>query len=661
MNVSLRRILACGVVVPFMAWTALAEEPLGNAPIDPGHLTRVSFGSYSHWLQPWRAYLETMPASRFLNGLGIVLNTHRNEDVDQLLRMCTKTGFKHVRIEIGWGHLAFDDESRINNAARITPRLLAARKHGLRPLILLNGHHGAPCPLKSFERVVTADAAIGAREVVLDRVDGLVVGHSGLNSAGHPVAAEWLVTSINGNKVTLSKPLSEPMAAGTRVRMTTLKYAPFGPADTPEGRATLDGWKRYTTTIARFAAETLGTAGGDDLGFDLEIWNEMSFGSNFIHQRRYYDPLPRSYKESEVYLNIVRATAEAAVEAAGLFKGVRLVNGFSNTLPWPASSEMPPRVTALSHHPYAGRRAYPATKPKGSALNALGLKDASGFEPAYEQCFPEYYASAIQTETLVRDMAPLTTTIHRVEHGRLTRPDHPCWCWITEVNYAPGKDGVADPQRALELKAKAIARYFCFYLNKGVERLYLYAVTANDPKMGDTELGVLRHDFVERTRTAKDYPADDAPWTSPALTIVRRLVAKFSDGLDADLKETRPLHLDAITDLHDRKQFAGDPVDPIARPPLFDRDVFAFLPFQVSADKFVIPCYVVTRDVRADLPEETFTVTVKGLRARGATASLYDPIQDRAARCRLNPLGDDRAELEVSVTDYPRLLIVEEK
>ena len=652
-------ICVIGITI-FASHAAPAAGPVGDAPIDPRYLTRVSFGSYSHWLQPWRGYLETVPATRFLDGLGVVLNTHRGEDDDQLLRMCARSGFKHVRIEIGWGSLDFDDETRIHNGPQIAARLRAARRNGLRPLILLNGHHGAPCPLKNFERVVTADAAAGAREVALDRAEGLVVGHSGLSSAKHYIAAEWLVVAVHGNRAALSKPLAEPIAAGTKVPLATLKYAPFGPADRAEGRATLAGWKRYARTIARFAAEALGTTGGDDLGFDLEIWNEMSFGSCFIHERYYYDPLPRPYAENDVYLNIVRATAEAAEAEPALFQGVRLENGFSNTLPWPASGQMPARVTALSHHPYSGRHAYPATRSQATALDALGVKDDSGFVPAYEACFPEYFATALQTETIVRDMAPLTTEIYGVEHGRLARPGNPCWCWITEVNYAPCEDGVSELRRALALKAKAVARYFCFYLNKGVERLYLYAVAGNDPKTGDAELGVLRQDFVERTRTEKAYPADDTPWTSPAAAVVRRIAEKFRDGLDPGLKETRPLGLEAVADRHGHKQFDGDSADPKSRPPLYDHDVFAFLPYQVSAKKFIIPCYVMTRDVRAELPEEGFTLTVRGFRARAAKASLYDPIQDRAARCRVKPLDDARVEIELSVTDYPRLLIVTE-
>jgi hypothetical protein len=54
-----------------------ADEVAFSRPIDPGQLTRVTFGSYSHWLQPWRAYLETMTASHFLDGMGIVSPARR--------------------------------------------------------------------------------------------------------------------------------------------------------------------------------------------------------------------------------------------------------------------------------------------------------------------------------------------------------------------------------------------------------------------------------------------------------------------------------------------------------------------------------------------------------------------------------------------------------
>ena len=361
-----------------------------------------------------------------------------------------------------------------------------------------------------------------------------------------------------------------------------------------------------------------------------------------------------------MYLGIVRASAQAAEAEPQLFRGVQFVNGFSNTLPWPASSQMPARVTALSHHPYAGRKVYPQDKPKGTALNALGLKDGSGFEPDYEARFPEYYATALQTETMVRDMAPLETSIYRVPHGRFARPGNPCWCWITEVNYAPGEDGVTDPDLALRLKTKAITRYFCFFLNKGVQRLYLYAAGANDPRQGNLELGVLKQEFVDRTISDVAYPANADAWTSPALLAVRRIVACMQEGVDPNLRSLRSLELVSIEDRHNNKQFAGDPSDLEAHPPLFDRDVLAILPFQVNARRFIIPYYVMTRDIQQDLAEECFTVAIKGLSANGVKVTAYDPVLDQRSKVTVLSSQGNLLKLELLAKDYPVLLEVEE-
>ena len=636
-------------------WLSVADDATSAPPIDPRQLTAVTFGSYSHWLQPWRAYLETVPASRFLDGIGIVLNSD-----PVVLPICAKYGIRQARIEIGWGSIDFADETRLDNAVNLSARLKACRDAGIRPLILLNGHHGVPCPMLSFERVVTAPALAGAREVTLDRTDDLVIGHSGISSREDYIAAEYLITKIEGHTVTLSQPLKAALGAGTKVLMATLKYAPFGDATTPEGQATLAGWKRYVSTVARFAANTLGTAGHADLGFDLEIWNEMSFGSNFIDQGQYYDPLPHPFNRGAVYLDVVRATAQAAEAEPALFAGVRLVDGFSNTLPWPASSELPARVTALSHHPYAGRKIFPKDESKGTPLNALGLPDKSGFIPSYEACFPEYYACALQTETIVRDMAPLATDIYQVGHGRFTRPGNPCWCWITEVNYDSVGDGITDPALALRVKAKAAARYYCFYLNKGVERLYLFGTGANDPKTGDLDLGVLKQACVDRLKAGGTVDDNDPALISPALLAIRHITDHMRSGLDPGEVQTRRLQLLRIADSHGAKQFEGDPAAPSEHPPLYDRDVLAVLPYQVNARKFVIAYYVMTRDVRRDLTPEKFAVTLKGINGAGAQIEAYDPILDRAVGVRAVSVQGDELELELTATDYPVLLEITE-
>ncbi|HVR05519.1 MAG TPA: hypothetical protein VMS02_05715, partial [Solirubrobacteraceae bacterium] len=57
-------------------------------PIDPRYLTEVPFGTSSFWVQPWRAYMDTWPASRLDDALGINFNVGPDEAeaVAQLLQ-----------------------------------------------------------------------------------------------------------------------------------------------------------------------------------------------------------------------------------------------------------------------------------------------------------------------------------------------------------------------------------------------------------------------------------------------------------------------------------------------------------------------------------------------------------------------------------------------
>ena len=77
---------------------------------------------------------------------------------------------------------------------------------------------------------------------------------------------------------TLSRPLAEHRAAGPQPA-TTLRFRPFSRpvrgdgAPNPAFEATMAGWREYVTGVAGLARETLGPG-----GFDLEVWNELSFG-----------------------------------------------------------------------------------------------------------------------------------------------------------------------------------------------------------------------------------------------------------------------------------------------------------------------------------------------------------------------------------------------
>jgi hypothetical protein len=648
-------------ILAAMAVPAIALTQGGTTEpyTDPRFLTDVPFGAHSHWLQPWRAYEETMPASRFVDGIGVGFTAPDGASEDLIAEMLARHGVRHARIEIGWGNLDWDDKLPPPTRERLSRRIRACASRGLRPLILLNAHHGAPCPVRFFDRVLAAPARKGDTTVRLTDTSDLVPGFSGLNNLTDYWAAEALATKVEGDTVTLSKPLPKDVGdAGAKAPMATLKYRPFSPPDTADYMATVDGWRRYVAEVVTFVAETLGTTGRGDLGFDVEIWNELSFGSNYLLINAYYKPDLYHYNADSIWGNVVKETAAYAEAHAEQFAGVRLCDGFSNTIPWPASSQEPPRVSALSKHPYAGRKTYPADKQRDDVVNALfGREQPPSFYPSYSVCFPEYFATYLQTESVCRDMAPITTDIYGTKHGRLARKAGdavvPCDVWFTEVGFAPNENGVTDRERALALKAKTTARYYAFYLSKGVERLYLYAACE-----GDLWLGVVSDAFVEYAKTHTTYPEDDTPYVSPALRVVERMSKVMGEGLDRGLTQTRPITVESVSDTHGASVFAGDGTP--EHPSLYHRDVLVVLPYQVNVRRFVIPYYVQTRDVLADLPPEEFEVTLRGLRAEGAKLRAYDPIADRDVPVTVLHAEGDRAVLRLAATDYPYLLVVEE-
>jgi hypothetical protein len=628
---------------------------------DPDQFTRIDFGKHSHWAQPWRAYLETMPATTFLNGTGVNFNVN-GQDPDLIAKMLARHGIHHARIEIGWGNINPDDETQLNNAAPLAKILHACKQYRLRPLILLNANSGVPCPLIMFSRNVTATAHKGDTTVQLDSTKDLRIGHSGLSNLSDYCAAEGLITKIEGRVVTLSKPLPKDIPAGTLVPIATLKYRPFSNPDGDDDKATVAGWQRYVGTVARFVSGTLGTTGSTDKGFDMEIWNELTFGSRFLSIDNYYAVPPDKYDPNVIWSNLVAETAAYADSHPSDFAGVQFGDGFANTIPWPSSSKEPARITAIDKHPYAGRKNYPQDNQHGDTLNALYQKD--DYVPTYTALFPEYYATALQTETIVREMAPITTDLYGTKRGRFARVAGtrtiPCQTWITEVNIAPSEDqsNIAS-DRALAIKAKAITRYFCFFLNKGVTQLDIYAAAPNDAKLGDKELGLVQQNFLDYARKPDvGYPADDTTFTSPALAAVGHIVDHMKRNIDTTLSETRPLHVTALSDTHDHAQFKGDGTR--ARPDLYDRDVFAFLPYQVNARRFVIPYYVMTRDITKDAGVEKFTLTVQGLHGVGATVSVYDPIHDISVPVTVKSRAADSLTLTLTTGDYPYLLTVQE-
>ena len=188
-----------------------AEFPL--APyVDVAQLD-VPWPKHSHYRQPWRAYLETRTGDEFSRGIGINFNVPAKEAL--AARLLATAGFRAARIEIGWGQVAWDEKG-LTDAAPVLRRLQACREYGLRPTLLLNAHHGVPCPLRFFERRLGADATQGDRSVRLDDLAEIEPGRSGLSNLTDYMAAQVFITAIDPatRTCTLSRPLPKDLKAG---------------------------------------------------------------------------------------------------------------------------------------------------------------------------------------------------------------------------------------------------------------------------------------------------------------------------------------------------------------------------------------------------------------------------------------------------------------
>jgi len=758
-------------------------------PIDPRFLTKDPFGAISFWIQPWRAYLDTWPSSTLTNSLGINFNVSAAE-AEPVAQLLEESGFKLARHEIPWGSLSYEDPTQFKDEAHVAEILGALRNHGLRPLILLNANSGMPTPAKAISLTTTADAFPGAMTVRLDSASAALVvpGKTGFDGLTWGTGPDVLITSVNEEGVaTLSRPLRSTLPAGKHQAML-LRYAPFQAPKLPNGEPnpvfveTMAGWLSYVATVNAEAAKVLGPG-----NYDLEVWNELTFGSQFLNSEHYYQPadsrtaeaeaeaekaietqdLPGAPEDAEVEESpesranstaMDDTEAEASAEEAGEEGGeetaeagsadaarplaasagessegeseaeaeegpgkdttkaiinnkvteavthallketvawvrnpehgvpasVGITDGFASQTPFPSGALAPVGLTALSKHLYNGAKQFPADygEKRLKPLNALGVRDTEEhslkplFVPEFQSLFPEYYLSALSTETLVRDIAPITTKIYGLEHGREVGPvgGAPVQKWMTEYNLSPGKGVVMDADGTTpagvsmtsadraHFEAKALTRSLVASVNKGLSREYFFAAAPGPLSL------IGKHFFEELEAHPETYPGTQAG--SETLDAFRDLMAHFQGpGPEGP---ARQLKLDSIAQEGNHAQFAGDGT--AAHPTLYDRDVLAVLPFQSSPTKFVIPVYVMTRDLmtlyepakpesdvtRFDLPPENFTIKLSNLPAGEAPqVSAYDPLRHESTPARLVSSTGETAEFEIAATDYPRLLTLE--
>lgn len=583
--------------------------------------------------QPWRGYLETMPADRFVDGVGVWLNPHdlRRADEGALVKLLAEQGVRRIGMEIGWGQASYVDE-RIIDIPGATARILAAcKQHGIRPLLRLTVHEARPCPLMASTRRLAADARAGDRMLRLIDTTALVPGRSGLSALTSTRAAEILFSNVEGNSVTLSRPLPWDMQAGTKLAVATLKYRPFAAPGTPEHDETAQGWTRFVDNVAALATRVLDSSGHADRGFDLEIGQSQTFAADFLSLGRYYEPASALMSSDRTVAALLDRTAAHVQSNPDRFRGVRLINGFSRNDRLSSSVAQHPRFNGL------GR----------STWHAPALSEES--PPAGTVAFPELDANTMGPRSFFRDLSPIASTSQGVTHGRLARTSSACAPWIAADVVALGMS----EDRAEITKAKTLLRQYTFFLNKGAETVLVDAL----PVSG--EVDERGHGFVSpQLLAALGGSADKTdPYPVPlALKALRRTVGAIAAGsVRLNDNEIRRLEVRRLSDCHDHMQIAA----PGSTARFYNRDVFTFLPFQANRQRHVVAYYVMTRDVRVDLPPEIYRVTIGGVGTRAQVRS-YDPIKDRDVPVAVVSSGADVITVEVEATDSPRLLILQQ-
>jgi hypothetical protein len=741
-------------------------------PIDPRFLTDVTFGTRSFWVQPWRAYLDTWPSSRLLEAVGINFNVAppEAEDTAQLLQ---DSGFKLARIGIDWSALSYSDPTAFipERLANIVTRLTALHRHGLRPLILLDAYSGSPTPEKHVTLETTAVAAAGAQTVTLSTASAaeVVPGRTGFNDLTFGGSPDILISSVSGDVATLSRPLRSALPAGAHAG-TTLLYAPFTAPKLANGepnpafQATLAGWLNYVAQVCKEAASVVGPE-----GYDLEVWNELSFSSQFLNAENYYSPAGEEHTEAaynlgsenglesstsseagsnaeagtgpeteqgteaengpetegelesepvsgegsgaalraltagrsevprkrtvnkEIRKALLAATvAQVRNPASGVPAGVGITDGFASQTPFPSGAEAPLGLTALSKHPYVTVKSFPAEYHERhiAPLDALGARDTSSresfaplFTPAYQSLLPEYTLTATSTESLIRDVAPITTNIYHFPHGRNVGPagGQPLQKWVTEYNLGIGKAKVMGPDEVTpqtgpsatlttadkaHFRAKVVLRSLVSMVAKGISREYFFAAAPGNLSLIDEGF------FTAAEAEPGVYPGDALG--GETMTGLHNMLTRFQ-GPGPTGGNAQQLTLLSIAQNGNHAQFTGDGTS--AHPSLYDRDVLAVFPFQTSPTSYVIPVYVMTRDLltlyepnapgndidRFDLPDETFHITLGNLpeTATPPTVTSYDPLRNENTTARLTSRNGDQATFELTATDYPRLLTLD--
>ncbi|CAG7613278.1 hypothetical protein PAESOLCIP111_01583 [Paenibacillus solanacearum] len=686
-----------GVGILYNHPTPLAQAAVLERPYVDWKQQEVPFGTRSFYSAPWRSYMDTWDSGRFLETLGINFNVAPQE-AEATAKVLAEAGIRSARVEIGWGHLSFEDDSQFvaQQKQNFNRMLTALRDNNIRPLILLNANSGSPVPNKQFEVTLSKSAKAGDTVIYLQSTAGIRPKYTGLMGMAYqtmyPVITQ--VDSVTGRSE-LSVPLPKDLPQG-KLRLIELKYQPISGTQftdgsmNPAAEETLNGWNNYVKTVTDFVKDVLGTNNASDAGFDLEVWNELTFGSHFLNINNYYNP-PLSFSKPLSYTSnggtvtdyevLLLATADYVARSENKLPGVHVISGFSNQRPWENGSSILPGQAGFSRHYYTSNSVVNETTfPNKPTFGATGTLDKEFYVPDHDIYFPERWFYAYQTEFVVRDLQPFPGPWSI--HHRYSNPGNgkPSEVWMTETNlfrlpFAQNLMTATNVDMKNEnlinvmhrMGMKSMMRIYTFYSHKGIKAAEIFAA-----KDGDLTFGVLPSAFFEELRKNNyNLTPSVREKAGPSLKALSNVVQLMKTGKSIEL--TRPLKVESLNEPEPRLVFKGDGTP--EHPDVYQRDDFTLLPYQLDSNKFAVGYYVITRDMtktwdstkdildpaRYDMPPEQFEMTLSNIRGKNVKVYAYDPLTNMNINVPLVRTTPTTITVTLETMDYPRFLMIEEE
>ncbi len=214
-------------------------------------------------------------------------------------------------------------------------------------------------------------------------------------------------------------------------------------------------------------SNSYGSPVGDE--FDVEIWNELTFGSDFLR----HQPLLLGsaavlrFDEQTSCMRTERLGELARRSIAEIERSApraRTIWGFSNTTWFHTSiADLPPGTSGQSYHPYGtGKRCFEELAQGREKFNYDGVI------PSGCAVMPEGWAHTFQqTETLIRLLNPA---------ARVVRPRNVATFrhYITEHGFLPKDLDIKDREQVARAKAKFLLRAPLFWLSKGLSGIHVY-------------------------------------------------------------------------------------------------------------------------------------------------------------------------------------------